>query len=302
MKTAPILLFTYKRYESLQDTVKALQNNALAADSDLYIFSDGCKKDADIEQVTKVRDYIKTITGFKSIKITEQEQNKGLANSIIDGVSSVFKFSEKVIVLEDDLYTTPNFLTFMNSALDNYSDDRKVFSISGYSFNFKKSKVDPEDAYFVKRGWSWGWATLKNRWEDVDWQVQGYHSFKNDIKQQREFAKGGTDLNIMLHRQVNGLIDSWAIRWFYHQYKVGGLTLYPVYSKVRNNGFDEYATHTKGGAYCFARSLDEEQLTAFKFPSAIEPNKFYQKQFQQKMGIIERIKYRLNNIIRKIIK
>lgn len=302
MKLAPILLFTYKRYESLKDTVQALQQNQLAAESDLYIFSDGCKKDSDLEQVNKVREFIKTISGFKSIKITEQQKNKGLANSIIDGVTSVMEFSDTVIVMEDDLYTTPNFLTFMNKALERYAGEPKVFSVSGYSFDFKPSTTNTDDAYFIKRGWSWGWATWKDRWKQVDWQVSDYESFRADKKKQKEFAQGGTDLNIMLHRQVNGLIDSWAIRWFYHQYKIGGLSLYPVHSKVRNNGFDEYATHTKGGAYRFAPSLDEEQLTDFKFPAAVEPNPHYQKQFQHKLGIVERIKYRLNTMFRKVFK
>jgi len=302
MKTAPILLFTYKRFESLKDTVHALQQNILAKESDLYIFSDGCKKDEDLEQVEKVRAFIKTITGFKKIEITEQEKNKGLANSIIDGVSSVMKFSDKVIVLEDDLYTTPNFLNFMNEALEFYAAKPKVFSVSGYSFNLGKSSGDDDDAYFVSRGWSWGWATWKDRWDTVDWQVKDYDSFKADKRKRKEFAKGGTDLNIMLHRQVNGLIDSWAIRWFYHQYKVGGLTLYPVYSKVRNNGFDEYATHTTGGAYRFAPSLDAGRETQYEFPALTETHPYYQKRFQSKMGLIERIKYRLNTIFRKFFK
>jgi len=302
MKPAPILLFTYKRYESLIDTVQALQQNLLAGESDLYIFSDGCKKEADLEQVTKVREFIKTISGFRSVKITEQEKNKGLANSIIDGVTSVMQFSDRVIVMEDDLFTTPNFLPFMNKALEQYAGEPKVFSISGYSFDFKQSPADSDDAYFVKRGWSWGWATWKDRWAEIDWSVKDYDSFRADKKQQREFAKGGTDLNIMLHRQVNGLIDSWAIRWFYHQYKAGGLSLYPVHSKVRNNGFDEYATHTKGGAYRFAPSLDEGQATNFNFPAVAEPHPYYQKQFQQKLGIAERIKYRINTMLRKVFK
>ena len=211
MKTAPVLLFTYKRYESLKDPVHALQQNLLAKESDLYIFSDGCKKDEDKEQVNKVRDFIKTISGFRKIEITEQEKNKGLANSIIDGVSSVMQFSDSVIVLEDDLYTTPNFLTFMNDALATYLDKPKVFSISGYSFNLGESSADNHDAYFVSRGWSWGWATWKDRWDKIDWQVKDYESFRTDKRKRKEFAKGGTDLNIMLHRQVNGLIDSWAI-------------------------------------------------------------------------------------------
>ena len=38
---APICLFVYSRLEEMKNTIKALQANYLASESDLYIFSDG---------------------------------------------------------------------------------------------------------------------------------------------------------------------------------------------------------------------------------------------------------------------
>ena len=302
MENAPILLFTYKRVESLKQTVKALQQNFLAAESELYIFSDGPKKDIDAELVNQVRSFIKDVSGFKNVIIKESERNKGLANSIIDGVTEVIKKGGKVIVLEDDLATTPNFLSFMNQSLSTYSQQENVFSISGYSFDLGKDNTDGYDAYFLNRGWSWGWATWADRWDKVDWQVSDYESFKLDKQKRKEFAKGGTDLNIMLKRQMNGLLDSWAIRWFYHQYKIKGLTLYPVYSKVNNNGFDEFATHTTGNSDRFKPDLDTEYSDHFSFPGSIVPHPYYQMRFQKKMGIIARAKYKIQTIIKNIFK
>ena len=302
MENAPVLLFTYKRLESLKQTVAALQQNFLALQSELYIFSDGAKKEQDVDQVHKVREYIKGVTGFKKIVIKEAEINKGLANSIIGGVSEIIAQSGRVIVLEDDLITTPNFLDFMNSALTAYETKRKIFSISGYSFDLGKDNKDRCDVYFLNRGWSWGWATWANRWNEVDWQVKDYSTFKLDKKKRREFAKGGTDLNVMLKRQMSGLLDSWAIRWFYYQYKVQGLTVYPLYSKVRNNGFDEYATHTTGNADRFKPMLDDNAPKHFNFPDEIVEHPFYQKQFQKKMGIMSRAKYKIQTILKNIFK
>ena len=91
MKLAPIVLFTYKRLNTLKLTVEALQKNYLAKDSDLIIFSDGAKDIKDIRLVDDVRDYLRKINGFNSIKIFEADVNIGLANSIINGVNKVFE-------------------------------------------------------------------------------------------------------------------------------------------------------------------------------------------------------------------
>ena len=297
MSVAPILLFTYKRLDTLIQSVKALQQNILAKDSDLYVFSDAAKNASDTEAVNDVRNFLQTIDGFKEINIICREKNLGLATSIISGTSMVLEKYESVIVMEDDLITTPNFLSFMNQALERYKDDRKVFSISGYAFNLNaESVVYNSDAYFINRGWSWGWATWKSRWIDVDWKMSSYNEFAKDRKAQRAFANGGSDLNKMLREQMEGKLDSWAIRWFYHQFKTGGLTLYPVYSKVYNAGFDEFATHTKGSKARYIPALDEKGALDFRFPADIISTPYFQKMFIKKMGIAARIGSKLSTV------
>lgn len=296
---APILLFTYKRIDTLKRTVDALLKNRLANLSNLYIFSDGYKSDNDKDAVRTVRDYLKTISGFKQITIIESPTNKGLASSIISGVSLILEKYDRVIVLEDDLITTPNFLTFMNSSLKFYENIDKVFSISGYSFNLG-GFFDENDAYFLNRGWSWGWATWKNRWDMVDWEVKDYLEFKMNTKSRKEFSKGGSDLNKMLDKQMNGYLDSWAIRWFYHQYKIGGITLYPVLSKVFNNGFDENATHTTGSVNRYLPLVDDGLMYTFSFPDIISESKVYQQKFLRKMGYLSRILSKIQNLFVKI--
>ncbi|HEY4111807.1 glycosyltransferase [Puia sp.] len=300
---APVLLFTFKRLDTLKHTVSNLQQNALAKESDLIIFSDQALVEADTAKVAAVRTYIKTIAGFKSIRIVEAQQNTGLANSIINGVSKMLDQYGKVIVLEDDLLTTPNFLSFMNQALDDYQHEDAVFSISGYSFDLavKKGPSAP-DAYFLNRGWSWGWGTWKDRWRHVDWNMQDYRSFSTDPFAKKKFAQGGSDLNGMLRRQMQGKLDSWAIRWFYHQLKTGGLTLYPVLSKVYNDGFDEMATHTRGSNSRYQPMLDDTGRDVFRLPEEIQIDPAYQRKFQGKLGVPARILSRIQTIIDKIIK
>ena len=103
-----------------QKTIQALKNNELASKSELIIYSDGAKNKSAYESVSQVRDYVETVDGFKKVTIISREKNWGLANSIIDGVSQAIKKHGKVIVLEDDLVTSPFFLRYMNDALEFY--------------------------------------------------------------------------------------------------------------------------------------------------------------------------------------
>ncbi|MFS4482697.1 sugar transferase [Hyunsoonleella sp. 2307UL5-6] len=295
---APILLFTYKRLDALKNTVDALKRNELASASDLFIFSDGAKHESDQHVIDDIRRFLKTIDGFKSVTITEAPVNKGLANSIIGGVTNVMERFDQVIVLEDDLLTTPNFLSYMNGALNAYKNEDKVFSISGYAFDLRLKDQNPNTLYFLNRGWSWGWATWRDRWEAVDWEVASYDSFSKNSKARKAFAKGGSDLNAMLDKQMSGSLDSWAIRWFYHQFKIKGLTLYPLGSKVYNNGFDAHATHTNGSEKRYIPYLDKEHSNVFDFPSSIEITEKYQKKFQSKMGIMARIRSKIETLLK----
>ncbi|MBB3054361.1 glycosyltransferase [Mucilaginibacter gotjawali] len=298
MTLAPIIIFTYKRLGTLKQTIGTLKDNPLASKSELFIFSDGPKNENDTNSVNQVRDYIKQIDGFKSVKYVFSETNKGLASSVISGVSDVFKTYNSAIVLEDDLLLTPNFLAFMNQALDTYTSSNKVFSISGYSFSLNPSSKNDDDAYFLNRGWSWGWATWKDRWEQIDWEVKDYPEFEKSIAQKKAFNKGGSDLSAMLHKQMTNKLDSWGIRWLYHQFRINGLTLYPKNSKILNIGFDNQATHTTGSDSRYIPELDTSLKETFKFPDRVEITQHYQNAFQRKMGIASRIKSRIDTAIK----
>ena len=289
MNPAPVIVFTYKRTDTLKKLIASLLTNGLASETVLYLFSDGPKNNEDVEIVNEVRDYVKTIAGFKQIKYAFSNDNLGLAVSIISGVSKVFLTADAAIILEDDLMVTPNFLIFMNQALERYQSEKNAFSVSGYSFNLGTSKIRGDDCYFLNRGWSWGWATWKDRWDNIDWVVGDYNNFSNDKKLKAMFNRGGSDLTAMLKKQMTGKLDSWAIRWFYAQFKLAGLTLYPIKSKIINNGFDERATHTTGSKGRYIPLLDDGTATSFTMPAIVEINSFFQKAFQKKMGVSSRM-------------
>ncbi len=270
---APICLFTYNRLTELQQTVAALQQNFLASESELIVFSDGAKNAASQSKVDAVRQYIHTIIGFKTVQIIESPVNKGLANSIIGGVTQVLEQYGKVIVLEDDLITSRNFLDYMNQSLDFYASNDRILSVSGFSFSKSVLKTYTSDISFGLRASSWGWATWKNRWEKIDWSVKTYRSFKCNWLKRWKFNLGGSDLSNMLDNQMAGEIDSWAIRFCYHQFQHNLLDVFPIQSKVTNIGFGTEATNNKRGCFRFSTTLDVSNVRVFSLLDKIKLNK-----------------------------
>lgn len=242
---APIILFAYRRIP--KEVATSLLKNDFSKKSELFIFSDGYKNEIDKKDVLEVRKYLKTIKGFKEVTIFESQVNKGLADSIISGVSSIVDVYGKAIVLEDDVVISDDFLLYMNEALDFYKDAKDVWSISGYTPNLESLKRYSKDVYFAQRGVSWAWATWGDRWIDIDWEMEDWGKFKKDKKLIEKFKLGGNDMYKMLELQMLGKLDSWAIRWCYNQFKYQKLTVFPKCSKAINIGFeDEKASNTTG--------------------------------------------------------
>jgi len=243
---APIVLFVYNRPWHTKQTVEALQKNKLAKESELFVYCDNAKNEDEKENVRGVRNYIDKINGFKKVTVIKREKNWGLASSIIDGVTHIVNKYGKIIVLEDDLVTSSYFLKFINDSLEVYKDREDIFSITG--FNYPKTILNipsdyEKDIYLSYRCMSWTWATWKDRWCKIDWEVKDFDILKNDQKQIDTFNKGGQDLFPMLKSQLEGNIDSWAIRFCYAHSINKSFCVYPIKSLVNNEGFDGSGVH-----------------------------------------------------------
>jgi hypothetical protein len=293
---APICLFTYNRPDETQQTVEALKRNLLAASSQLFIFIDGPKNETNTHKVNKVRQYAKTINGFNTVEIFESPINKGLANSIIEGVTQIIEKYGKVIVLEDDIISSPNFLDFMNQALDFYQYNDKIYSISGYTMDLPSLIKYNKDYYLSYRASSWGWATWIDRWLDVDWSANEYSSFKWNLRRQFGFMRGGSDMPYMLMKQMNGKIDSWAIRWAFHQFINGQLTIYPTESKIYNIGLGDNSTHTKTGSHFNPNNFITSNINKFNFDNSPSIDKNISREFRSVFSVYNRIKNRILKI------
>lgn len=301
MSLAPVIVFGYNREDHLKQTIDAIGKNVGAKETDIYLFLDGFKGEADRRSVETVQAYGESLTldsRFRSITVSCTEHNRGLALSVIQGVSTIIKKYERVIVLEDDIVTSEDFLSFMNDALDYYENEDAIWSISGYTFNLRALESVEEDVYLGYRASSWGWATWRNRWISIDWNVSDYNRFRYNIIARKKFNRGGTDMSDMLDRQMAGKISSWAIRWCYAQFKQNKFTVFPCKSKVLNIGQDGTGTHSdKTNLY------DSKQFGKHKYTLTLPPhNRVLLREFKNrvKLGVFCRIKrYIVYNIVRR---
>lgn len=250
MNLAPILLFTYNRPEHTRRTLQALSQNVLADQSDLFIFCDGPKESASEEQknaIDEVHQIVRERNWCKRVIIKEAPENKGLANSIIGGVSEVIEEYGRAIILEDDILTSKWFLKYMNAALDYYESYSGVYSISANRPPEGKMDIPsnyPYDVFASLRNYCWGWATWKDRWKKVDWSVDCLTGFLGQTEQIKAYNRGGDDLTDLMLLQRDGKIDSWAVRFGFEHFKQHAVAILPCHAYASNIGFDGTGTHS----------------------------------------------------------
>ena len=262
---APILLLGYKRPLHLKLAIDSLLRNPEAPESVLYVAIDGPKTDEELDLVEKCRAIATSITGFKKVITIFQEANIGLANSVIMNVSHVLSEHETIIVVEDDLVVSEQFLAFTNLGLEAYVKDLDVASIHGYQYPFK---ISGNNCVFLRGADCWGWATWKDRWSTVNFSADALIEEMLEKKLKAGFDLYGVAPNFrMLQAQASHRIDSWAIRWHASMYIQEKYTLYPPSSLVLNCGLDGSGTH-EGKSQLFRNKLVHEMTWAF--PSKVQ--------------------------------
>ncbi|MCK5320476.1 glycosyltransferase [Candidatus Parcubacteria bacterium] len=295
MKLSPIVLFVYNRLEHTKKTVESLQKNKLASKSELYIFSDAPKDLNATKNVQNVRNYIKSIAGFKNIIIIERNKNLGLARSIISGVTETINKYGKVIILEDDLITSPFFLQYMNDALLLYSDDEQVMHISGYFFPNNKKLPD---TFFYNQTSCWSWATWKRAWQHFEPDAKKLYDEIKNKNLIKKFNLDGCneDFENQLVANINGKLKTWAIKWQASVFLKNGLCLHPWKSLVKNIGLDgsgiNCSQNSKYDTKPANKKVKVERQILLEYPQAKKvAKKFYKRKTSFTRRMINKIKF-----------
>ncbi|WP_087519441.1 hypothetical protein [Polaribacter sp. SA4-12] len=241
---APIVLFVYNRPWHTEQTLEALMQNKLADNSILYIYCDGPKPNAlkeELNKIIEVKEVVRKNKWCKEVYIIEQENNLGLADSIVKGVTEVVNNYGKIIVLEDDIVTSMGFLSYMNDALNIYEREENVMHISGY---FSKVKGRLPNFFFYNQASCWGWATWKSAWVNYNGDSVGLYNQILDSNRVLEFNMNNS-YPFLSHLEANirGEMKTWAIKWHASVFLKKGLCLHPAKSFVNNIGFDNSGVH-----------------------------------------------------------
>lgn len=239
-KVAPIVLFVFARPDHTRRTLAALAANTLADQSDLIVYSDAARNTEEIERVNAVRTLTRNVTGFRTLKVIERNSNYGLARNIIEGVTAACEQYGRVIVLEDDLETSPYFLKFMNEALDFYENTSEVMHISGCRYPVEPFGTD--DTFFLHVPLCWGWATWQRAWVTFEKNIDVMDRFDHSMIKSFNFENSYSYWN-QLESNKSGQINSWFIFWYANLFLRGGLSLFPSCSLVNNIGFDNSGIH-----------------------------------------------------------
>lgn len=248
MNYSPVIIFVYNRADHFTQVYNALAACKEAKDSDLFIFSDGAKNEAGREKVEQVRAAVAAIKNsddFRSITVTESPVNKGLAASVIAGVTKVINEYGRAIVVEDDCKVSPFFLSFMNNALEYYANNEKIGAIAGYTPMLQLPSDYCGDIFAAYRSCSCTWATWADRWQGVDWELKDINDFYLSPGLIRRLNANGSDRFLRLYRQTKGNGSSWSVRFGAHLVKNDLLTIYPRCSYISNIGCDESGVHSK---------------------------------------------------------
>ena len=241
---APLALFAFRRVGPLARTLASLKACPEFEHSPVYVFSDAARTASQEREVDEVRALIQgQLT--PNMRLICAPNNRGLAESIIKGVTELCETYGRVIVIEDDLLVSPSILTWFNQALDRFADCEKVMQVSGHMFHVP-ALAKRREGLFLPFTTSWGWATWKRAWDAFDPQAQGWEELRRDRALRKRFnLDGHYNYARMLARQMRGELDSWAIRWYWSVFRNEGLCLFPPQTLVINVGADDRATHKR---------------------------------------------------------
>lgn len=239
----PLALFAYRRPFHTQRALDSLAHCTRYMECQVHIFCDGPKSPQHFEEVEATRKVVQEWAKEHNAQVVLRDQNLGLARSIVSGVTELCEQYGRIIVLEDDLVVSPDFLDYMLQALDRYEAEENVYQVSG--FMFPVEQPDKPDAFFLPLTTSWGWATWQRAWRIFDWQARGAQELLSNPDRCREFDLGGSyPYSGILRSRLEGKNDSWCILWWYSVFQTNGLVLHPRKSLVWNGGFDDTGVHS----------------------------------------------------------
>lgn len=251
MNFAPVIIPTLSRYGHFKNCVESLRLCKYSNNTDLFIFLDYPSKESHWDGYENIKKYLPTIKGFKSINIIERKRNFGAVDNFFKSVEYVLERSDRLIFSEDDNVFSPDFLDFVNQGLDVYKDRKDILSINGYQYPVILPKINKQDVYLYNGFSAWGFGTWKDKWYEINWDLEALNSRLNNKRQANNL------LSKKMIKSLNEIVETGNIKGdviiCYHQTVSNMYSVFPFVSRVKNTGHDGSGVH--GGNSAKARKI-----------------------------------------------
>lgn len=240
----PVVLFVFRRPEATRQAIAAI---ATYRPRTLYVIADGPRNNSEAATRRQVLGLFDELSWPVSLHIEAADHNMGVRQRISSGLDWVFERETEAIILEDDCIAHPDFFRFCDCMLAHYRSDERIMHIGGNNFQ-QGNRTSPYSYYFSRHTHCWGWATWRRAWAKYDHDLEHWEAFKqmrgmadvsNDLLEEEYFMR-------CVQSVADGATDSWAYIWGYSCLLHRALAIVPEVNLVKNIGFDESATHTRG--------------------------------------------------------
>jgi hypothetical protein len=241
MTATVIAVFAFRRPRHLAQVLDSLLQQTQGCTLPVHLFLDGPRSLADRSAVEATRQVAAHYQDRLLLTLHASAVNRGLYDSLTQGISCVLADHEQVIVLEDDVVLSSYFLDYMQAALACYATVPAVASIHAYLPPIPQALPD---TFFLRGADCWGWATWRNRWSLYRHDAGAMAAELRSRGLARAFDLGGRVPNLrLLDERAAGRSRSWAICWHASCFLADRYTLHPGRSLVRNIGLDHSGEH-----------------------------------------------------------
>ena len=276
---APVLIATLNRYEHFKRCLESLERCTWAEHTDVYVALDYPPSEKYVAGWKKIDAFLQEKekrNGFKSLIVIRRKENYGVGHNksnMAELCQEVRQAHASYITTEDDNEFAPNFLVYMNKALNRFENDEKVCCVCGYNRRIKVPETFNANCYLANDYVAWGVGYWSEKRMPVKYRsLETYKGFLRDKNTFKELKKQSPDSlrNIVTMLKINKLHGDVQINVY--EALEGKYSLMPVISKVRNHGNDGTGLHSKSmvsefDEYFSAQEID--QSAVFGFPEVV---------------------------------
>jgi hypothetical protein len=244
IKDVVVVIIGYRRPDLLANRFNEIEKCGVL---NLFLSIDGGQDSQTIEMNSIKQDALKRFSKI-NFKLTHHSENLGLSNHIITSIDTAFSTNKYMILIEDDVVISANFLDTMLRGFNLQKQLNVKGIVSGYSPNFNN---------FYRNKWRkthiaylWGWGCSSEVWKNYTPDLSSIDLERNLMDSQTWLSLNKFQKKFWMRKFLfvsQNPSHTWDYQFNYHSFVNNFVNLSPVFSIVSNEGFnDTRATHTIG--------------------------------------------------------